>query len=154
MFRRTMAVGIVGGALLFGAAFAQPRAGRVLERVSVAPVAGGTELTVRFPFPVEVRNFFPDEATELFAVRVEPLAIEGEERQSASRREIRAPQGSNRGPVVEVIYDGEIFGGPYLLVVFERPAAACARPTEDARGVVISVREEREAPGSARHGGR
>lgn len=154
MFQRAMAVGVVWGALLFGAAFAQPRAGRVLERVTVAPVAEGTELTVRFPFPVQVRSFFPDGATELFAVRVAPLAIEGEERRSASRREIRAPQGPHRSPVAEVIYDGEMFGGPYLLVVFERPAAARARPTEDARGIVISIREEGEAPGAPRHGGR
>ncbi|RMG91931.1 MAG: hypothetical protein D6708_07010 [Candidatus Dadabacteria bacterium] len=90
----------------------------------------------------------------MFAVRIEPLGLQGEERAAAAEREIRAPSGAAGTPVAEVVYDGEMFGGPYLLVVFRRPAVARVRPANDARGLVIAVTEPTGEPEAGRHGGR
>ncbi len=104
--------------VLFGLVFAllatvPARAGEILDAVTMRPVEQGVELIVTLRHPFAVRRHFPRRRGEVLQLQ---LQARGEEPAIKRRERLSAP--SQAAPLVEVVYEGNVRGGPFLVLRF------------------------------------
>ena len=96
-------------------------------------------IQVDFNFPVRYVNHFPYEAGKDLRIRLRPIAIGPEIRDAVFSRETRPLPPNDVASLLEVIYEGNIVGGPYLSLFFRRSMVSKVKQGADFRSLAIVV---------------
>jgi len=118
---------------------ANPVSGRIIAGLSVAEMVDGAELQVEFTFPIRYLHHFPEDYGDTLQIRLKALAISEVDAELLRQREsVRLPE-SGSVPLLDVSYEGDLPGGPYLTIRFQKPVAFAVRQGADFRSLTISV---------------
>lgn len=121
---------------------AQPIKSRILEDVSVRTAdGGGTELVVRFSFPLRYLRHFPERKGRTLQIALAPLNISDIDRSLLSQRESARVPDDLIDDVVDISYEGDMPGGPYLTLRFYQDLNFEVRPGSDFRSMNIRLPE-------------
>jgi hypothetical protein len=118
---------------------AQPARDRVLDDVSVSHDDECTEIRVGFNFPVRYVRHFPFTEGKELRIAVRPIRVGPTDLDAVQQRESMRPSPNGPSPLVDVVYDGEMAGGPYLILTFRRPVAFVVGQGQDFRSIVVTL---------------
>jgi hypothetical protein len=119
---------------------APPVRDKVLEEVDLVQRDGEIVIEVQFSFPMRYRSHFPADRGEELRIRLLPVRVPSSDLDAVPRRESVIPEYAGAASVDEVIYEGDIEGGPYLTIRFMRPVSYEVIPGSDYRSVRVIVR--------------
>jgi len=129
---------LVGLALVWQT-MAQPARGRIITQVDVSEQADRTEFAIDFSFPVRYIRHFPEDYGETIEVQLKPVMVSDVDAELLQQREsIRLPE-AGTVPLLDISYEGDLPGGPYLTMRFHAPVAFAVRQGGDFRSLVITV---------------
>ena len=118
---------------------APPVRDKVLEEVGLVQSDGGVFIEVLFSFPMRYRSHFPADRGDELRIRMLPVRVPSSDLDAVPRRESVIPEYAGVASVDEVIYEGDIEGGPYLTIRFMRPVSYQVIPGSDYRSVRVIV---------------
>ncbi len=118
---------------------APPVRDKVLDEVSIERSDGDVFVEVLFSFPLRYRSHFPADKSDELRIRMMPVRVPSSDLDAVRRRESVIPQYADAAAVDEVIYEGDIEGGPYLTVRFTRPVSYQVIPGADYRSMRVIV---------------
>ena len=119
---------------------APPVRDKVLEEVDLVQRDGEIVIEVQFSFPMRYRSHVPADRGEELRIRLLPVRVPSSDLDAVPRRESVIPEYAGAASVDEVIYEGDIEGGPYLTIRFMRPVSYEVIPGSDYRSVRVIVR--------------
>ena len=121
----------------------QPLRDRVLDDVSIS----GRCLRVTFSFPLQYLRHFPFDSGSTLRIRfrVSPAAgrIDGD---ALFNREVARPPGRRALHIVDVTFEGDVAGGPYLTITFDRDVHFKVAQGSDFRSFIVAVQEDGTVP--------
>jgi hypothetical protein len=118
---------------------APPVRDKVLQEVDLIQHDAEVVIEVQFSFPMRYRSHFPADHGEELRIRLQPVRVPSSDLDAVPRRESVIPQYAGAASVDEVIYEGDIEGGPYLTVRFTRPVSYQVIPGSDYRSMRVIV---------------
>jgi hypothetical protein len=118
---------------------APPVRDKVLEEVDLVQRDGELVIEVQFSFPMRYRSHFPADRGEELRIRLLPVRVPSSDLDAVPRRESVIPEYAGAAAVDEVIYEGDIEGGPYLTILFTRTVSYQVIPGSDYRSMRIIV---------------
>ncbi|RMG59264.1 MAG: hypothetical protein D6713_05775 [Deltaproteobacteria bacterium] len=121
---------------------AQPMRKRVLG--SVESEMAGTKVLIRvyFNFPVRYISHFPDKEGKELRIKIDPLFVSPEDRPFIRGRESAPiPDTPEWGEIVEITYEGDMEGGPFLTFLFNNEIGFSVSQGEDFRSLVVTVKK-------------
>lgn len=129
-------------AALLGVLFfsTRPMAGRiVVDDLEVEQSGGCSTITVTFNFPVQYKKHFPYESGEDLMIKLDAIMTGTEETEALYTREnVLLPPG-DIGELLDVSYEGNVDGGPYLSLIFRRAVKFTVLEGKDFRSIVVKV---------------
>lgn len=133
-------------AAAFAAAFvfatdsvAQRASGSILSEVRIGEAQGCATISVGFNFPIRYVRHFPYRAGDEVRIQLEPIAIGQVDRDALFERETVRPWRREATALLEVVYEGDIPGGPYLTLFFDRQVAFTVAQGSDFRSLIVTV---------------
>ena len=118
---------------------APPVRDKVLQEVELVQHDGEIVIEVLFSFPMRYRSHFPADKGGELRIRMFPVRVPSSDLDAVPRRESVIPEYAGAGSVDEVIYEGDIEGGPYLTIRFLRPVRYQVIPGSDYRSIRVIV---------------
>jgi len=143
----TSITGILAGLLIFSLnASAQPIRDRILDDVHVSDKDGCVTIQVAFTFPVRYVRHFPFDKGDELQIQIEPITIGPLEQEVLFNRESFTPPHLKKVPLDDVIYEGDVEGGPYLTLLFTREVSYEVGQGQDFRSILISIQNPTSTP--------
>lgn len=132
--------------LLFSAATAagQPVRDRLLDDVTINKGSEYAAIKIDLSFPVRYVRHFPLDVGSEVRIQLEPLAISPQDRDALLGREAVTPREGNPASAAEVLYEGDVAGGPYLSVIFSQRVNYRVVQGSDYRSILVLVAIEQE----------
>jgi hypothetical protein len=132
-----VAVAALLGVLFFST---RPMAGRVVvDDLAVEHSGECSTITVTFNFPVQYKKHFPYDSGEDLMIKLDAIMTGTEEAEALYTREhVLLPPG-DIGELLDVSYEGNVDGGPYLSLIFRRPVKFTVSEGKDFRSFVVKV---------------
>ena len=118
---------------------APPVRDKVLEDVEITKSDGNLIVEVYFSFPLRYRSHFPQDSGKELRIRLQPVRVPVSDLDAVFQRESVTPPYADAVALDEVIYEGDIDGGPYLTVRFLQTASYQVVPGADYRSMRIVV---------------
>jgi len=138
--------GLLTGILFISAvASAQPTRDSILDDVHIEKKDGCITVHIGFTFPVRYVRHFPFEKGDELQIQIEPISLGPLEQESIFGRESFTPPHSRKASLEDVIYEGDIEGGPYLRLLFTREVRFEVGQGADFRSILVALRNP--APG-------
>ncbi len=106
---------------------------RVTDHGSCSVIEVGFTLPIRY-----VRHFPPDKGDEL-RIKLDPIAVSPVDQPALGMRESLRPVPSGNASLIEVIFEGDMEGGPFLTLDFSRAVSFAVRQGTDFRSLVVAV---------------
>jgi len=101
--------------------WAEPSAGQVLTDLAIGGSDGCVDVRVTFSLPFRMIKHFPEDVGQEIRVQVDPFEVSGTDPKALKGREaIRPGEFDDRVPLDEVLYEGDIEGGPFVTFRFTR----------------------------------
>ncbi|MBE9531308.1 MAG: hypothetical protein IME98_00715 [Proteobacteria bacterium] len=110
----------------------------VINEASVGELDGCAVVVVRFNFPVRYIRHFPKEQGSEVRIQFEPLSINLADLENRFEREEVRFSPDDRIPLSEIIFEGNITGGPFLTLTFLRSLAFEVKQGADYRSIVVT----------------
>jgi len=136
---------VVAAALLLKAtgAPAQPPRDRILEAVHITQEPGCVQINVGLSYPFRYRSHFPYSSGEELRIKIQPISVSRVDSSALYGREgttPKLPKGAEQlgVEILEIVYEGDIPGGPYLTIFFRHPVSFQVAQGGDSRSVVIA----------------
>lgn len=121
-----------------GPSEAQALRDRILQDVEINDQC----ILVGFSFPIQYIRHFPSDSGDEIRIRIRPRLVGRINGNALSGREtVRPPNRQSLG-LSEVTFEGDVVGGPYLLVQFDRQVNFKVSVGTDFRSLVILVDEK------------
>jgi len=139
---RIVAAAVVATTCLLtaGEAHAQPAREKILQDLHVEGEGPCAILHVGFSFPVRYQRHFPLEHGKELRIQLKPIAVAKSDRDALPTREaISARRFDDRVPLLEVIYEGDVEGGPYLTFFFSREVTFKVGQGRDFRSMRVAL---------------
>ena len=112
-----------------------------LNNVTITQKGEYVVVRVEFNFPLRYVKHFPYESGDDLRIQFEPIRLAvrpGEEAALFTRRSVRPPP-NNIASLLEVVYEGNVEGGPFLTLFFVRPVVFTVEQGTDFRSLIIVV---------------
>ena len=138
--RGTMLLGIFALLLAPALLFSQPVRDRILHDVLVTPGEDTARVNILFSDVFRYVTHFPHESSDELRIRLEPVRVSVSDLTAVSQREAVRPPGAADAQLEEVLYEGDIPGGPYLTLFFSGPVNYEVEPGTDFRSIAVLVR--------------
>jgi hypothetical protein len=129
---------------------AQPVAGQVIDRVSVAHHTNCSLITVSFNLPMQYLGHFPPESGDLLRIRLHPVVTETDPQAIFSTRESASISHIEGLPLEKVSYEGET-PEPNLILQFSHPTVFIVAQGEDFRSILIQILRSGTGAGQTCH---
>jgi len=142
---RVMAGKTVAGILLAIAVFliaqfvgSEPVRKKLLDQLDVQD--GGEVTTIRISLTSRVRyiRHFPYASGEELRIKITLFDVSHDNREAFFSRETLVPFDADDLPLEEVVYEGDIEGGPYLTLFFNHRVDFKVQQGTDSRSIVVS----------------
>jgi len=111
----------------------------ILNSVKITEEGECAVIRVEFSFPVRYIYHFPYESGEDLRIQVKPIEVSRGDRRAVFTRESYGPPPNDIASLSDVVYEGNIVGGPFLTLFFRRPMAFKVDPATDHRSLIIGV---------------
>lgn len=131
-------VAIVALLILTVELHAQPSRDKILSGVEVDEDTSCAIIKVEFNFPVRYVRHYPYEFGDELRIQLEPIVISPLDREGLSRRESFRPP-NDFAKLIDVIYEGDIIGGPFLTLLFRYPVDFKVQQGTDFRSLIVAV---------------
>jgi hypothetical protein len=119
---------------------AQPARDRILDDVHIEEKGGCVTIHIGFTFPVRYVRHFPFEKGDELQIQIEPIALGPLEQEAIFDRESLTPPHHRRASLEDVIYEGDIEGGPFLRLLFTREVRFEVGQGADFRSIKVALR--------------
>lgn len=116
----------------------------VIDVANIEEQGGCAIIMVQFNFPVRYRSHFPKDTGEELRIQFEPIFIGPSDRESQYEREEVWFSPDGIVPLSEVIFEGNIGGGPYLTLTFDRSIFFEVEAGADFRSLVVTPFQDKE----------
>jgi len=133
----TMIFLLVAGWAISGA----PARNRDIESALLDVADGHVILEVKLSFPFRYQSHFPLETGDELRIRITPVRVSSSDLGAVFQREGLVPPNADTAAIDEVVYEGDIAGGPYLTIRFTRPVRYQIIPGSDYRSLSIVIQE-------------
>jgi len=132
-----LAIAIILIAQLVGS---EPVRKKILDQLDVQ--SGEEVTTIRISLTSRVRyiRHFPYDSGEELRIKITLFDVSHDNREAFFGRETLVPFDDDDLPLEEVVYEGDIEGGPYLTLFFSRRVDFEVQQGADSRSVVVSFR--------------
>ncbi len=120
-------------------AIAEPVRDRILGNIDITESPECSIISIGFNFPVRYLRHFPYESGSELRIKLEPIAISQVDRSALFKRESYNPEGVGPSAVSEIIYEGDVEGGPFLTLIFRHSVRYTVEQGSDFRSVIIMV---------------
>jgi len=131
---------LITGVLIVHIAGSQPVRKKMLDELEIN--SSGETTTIRISMTTRVRydRHFPHASGRQLLIRITPFDVGTDDRDALNQREALAPADS-RSLLEEVIYEGDIEGGPYLTLLFSHCVEYRVQQGGDFRSIEVYVKE-------------
>jgi hypothetical protein len=137
---RTGLLLITGFVFATSTLLAQPARDRVLDDLEMVESEEAVTITVNLTIPVRYIRHFPYDAGDELRINVMPFDVRSEDREALLKRESLAPFRDELPFLEEVVYEGDIEGGRYLTLFFNKVVAYEVEQGRDSRSLVVHVK--------------
>jgi hypothetical protein len=120
-------------------AWSQPARDRLLDCIDVQEGELETRLQINMTIPVRYVSHFPRASGNELRIKLNPIAINPGDRDALFARESLVPVERVQSFLKEVIYEGDIEGGPYLTLLFNRSVHFSVEQGRDSRSIVVRI---------------
>jgi len=118
---------------------AAPTRGRIIANVAVTEKIDRTEIGVAFTFPVQYMRHFPEDYGDTIEIQLKAVVVSDIDANLLRRREsVRLPDAGSV-PLLDITYEGDLPGGPYLTIRFHAPVAFAVKQGTDFRSLTVTV---------------
>jgi len=132
-------LGLAAAALaltLAAALHAQPTGGKILADITINGTKSCRMAQIGFSFPVRYINHFPQSEGKEVRIQLKPLTVGPLEEQDLLDREAFSPA-QDETLLNNVIYEGDMEGGPYLTVQFSQAVRFTVAQGTDFRSIKV-----------------
>ena len=117
----------------------QPVRGRIISDVATVEQPDRTDLNIMFTFPVRYIRHFPEDYGDTVEIQLKDIMVSEIDADLLRRREsVRLPKLSTV-PLLDISYEGDLPGGPYLTIRFLASVAFAVKQGSDFRSLTVSV---------------
>jgi tetratricopeptide (TPR) repeat protein len=135
-------IGILGGLLLSSPAFAAIPEILTPSDVTITEQENCAVIRVAFSFVVRLVRHFPQASGDDLRIQFVPFGVSAADREGLFTRRSVRPRRSDIASLAEVVYEGNVAGGPFLTLFFTRPRMFRVEEGKDFRSLIIVVRGE------------
>lgn len=130
---------LLGLLVAAGVMRAQPTDKTILDTVLIEPLDDGARIRLEFLCPVQYKTHFPHYTGDELRIRLEPVRVCPGEEDTARNRGATPADDPTAAWLSDVIYDGEIPGGPFVSLHFERQMVFEVLQGADFRSIIVLV---------------
>jgi len=134
--------------------YSQPVRDRVLGKLKIAVEEDYAVIEVGFNFPVRYVRHFPYESGKELRIKMAPISVGAVDQDALFERESIRPSPGELPTLLEVAYEGDMPGGPFLTLLFQQELEYLVVQGPDFRSLIIVVGLPAETtPSSTSHQG-
>jgi hypothetical protein len=133
----------LAAAFLLSPAWALAERG-VIQDASIEEAGECAVIKVRFNFPVRYIRHFPNEPSEEVRIQFGPISMSPSDLEDRFEREVVRFSQDDRVPLSEIIFEGNVTGGPLLTLTFMRSTAFEVEQGSDYRSLVVTPYQDEE----------
>ena len=119
----------------------EPVRTKILDSLDVREVDALTIVRISLTTRVRYDSHFPYESGKELRIRIKPFGISADDLNALFKRETLVPTDHEGLPLEEVVYEGDIEGGPYIVLNFSRPVDFWVEQGRDSRSIVVYLDE-------------
>ena len=116
---------------------AQPTGGRILSDITVSGDDACKVAQIAFSFPIRYINHFPQSESDELRIQLQPITVDAMNKQDLSDREAFSPV-YDATLLNNVIYEGDMTGGPYLTLQFSAKTSYTVTQGTDFRSISVT----------------
>ena len=132
---------IIGIALFTQLVESEPVRKKILDTLDVHRGEAVTTLRIGLTTRVRYDRHFPYETGPELRIKITPFDVSRDNADAVLDRETLVPHDHEDLPLDEVVYEGDIEGGPYLTLFFSRCVDFWVEQGRDSRSIVVYVDE-------------
>lgn len=119
----------------------EPVRKKLLDSLDVHETEAVTTVRISLTTRVRYDSHFPYESGRELRIRITPFGISADDMKALFKRETLVPFDHEDLPLDEVVYEGDIEGGPYITLFFNRCVDFWVEQGRDSRSIVVYVDE-------------
>ncbi|MDX1764621.1 MAG: hypothetical protein R3231_09895 [bacterium] len=116
---------------------AEPITDAILDDITITEESEYTILQVGFALPMRYVKHFPYPWGEELRIQLSPLSTGPVDDEGIYKREAVHNLSNHSTPLVEIVYEGQSIGGPYITIRFDRPMEYLVGQGTDFRSLVV-----------------
>jgi len=132
---------VLGVMLIAQLVESEPVRKKILDTLDVIESEAVTTLRISLTTRVRYVRHFPYESGQELRIKVTPFDVSRDNAEAIFERETLVPFDHESLPLIEVVYEGDIVGGPYLTLFFSRCVDFWVEQGRDSRSIVVYVDE-------------
>ena len=117
----------------------EPLRKKILDELDVQEGEDVTTIRITLTSPARYIRHFPYESGEELRIKIMLFDVSSDNREALFKRETLVPFDAEDQPLNEVVYEGDIEGGPYLTLFFSRPVDFEVQQGTDSRSIVVYI---------------
>ena len=130
---------IIAALVYFPATVAQPVRDRILDDITVQQEEKTDAVQIGLTITARYISHFPYQSGDELRIRIRPFDVRTDDRDALFMRESLVPFNDDPPYLKEVVYEGDIEGGPYLTLFFSQAVNYKVEQGRDSRSIVVRV---------------
>jgi len=124
----------------------EPVRKKILDQLDVHAVEDATVIHISLTSPVRYIRHFPYISGEELRIKILLFDVSSDNRKAFFGRETMVPFDADDLPLEEVVYEGDMEGGPYLTLFFSQRVDFGVQQGTDSRSIVVYVKTAAAEP--------
>jgi len=119
----------------------EPVRKKILDSLDIRETDAVTTVRISLTTRVRYDSHFPYESGKVLRIRIKPFGISVDDLNALFKRETLVPFDHEDLPLDEVVYEGDIEGGPYITLFFNRCVDFWVEQGRDSRSIMVYLDE-------------
>lgn len=124
----------------------EPVRKKILDQLDIQAVEGAAVIHISLTSPVRYIRHFPYVSGEELRIKILLFDVSSDNRKALSGREALVPFDAGDLPLEEVVYEGDMAGGPYLTLFFGHRVDFSVQQGRDSRSILVYVKNPASDP--------